>query len=72
MSVSAARRDATERQRLSGLRSECLPGDAPQERVLSTAHFALRYGRRFASAVWEQMEVDSDWIQVIEPEGVGA
>ena len=69
---SAARRDDTVRQRLSGLRAECLPGGAPQERVLSTAHFVLRYGRSFASAVWEQMEVDKDRVQVIEPEGGGA
>ena len=69
---SAARRDDAARQRLDGLRAECLPGAAPQERVLSTAHFALRYGRSFASAVWEQMEVDSDRVQVIDPEGVSA
>ena len=65
---SAARRDETTRGRLEGLREECLPGAAPQERVVSTAHFALHYGRSFADAVRAQLVVDSDRVQVIDPE----
>ena len=66
---AAARLDDTVSQRLQGVRADCLPGGAPQERALSTAHFNLQYGRSFAEAVRDQLEVDSDRVQVIDPEG---
>lgn len=64
---AAARLDKTAGQRLDAIRSACLPDGAPQERVLSVAHFALTYGQDFAAAVWEQMDHDSDRIQIIDP-----
>ena len=67
LSKALARSDETTRLRLDALRSACLPGGTPQERTLSTAHFALEYGPAFATAVWEQMDPDSDKIQIIDP-----
>ena len=65
--ASASRQDSTSRQRLEDVRSRCLPLGTPQERTLSTAHFALTYGRDFAASVWDQMALNSDRIQIIEP-----
>ena len=62
------RRDETVRSRCAALRSSCLPGGAPQERGLSTAHFALRYGVGFGTAVLSQLDVESDAVQIIDPE----
>ena len=66
-SAAAVRRDDTVRSRCAALRSACLPGGAPQERGLSTAHFALRYGVGFGAAVLSQLDAESDAIQVIDP-----
>ena len=70
--ASASRQDSTFRQRLEDVRSRCLPLGTPQERTLSTAHFALTYGRDFSSSVWNQMDLESDRVQIIDPGGRGA
>jgi hypothetical protein len=67
-SAAAVRRDETGRARVEALRAACLPGGAPQERALSVAHFALRYGAPFAAAVLAQLDPVSDVVQVIDPE----
>jgi bacillithiol biosynthesis cysteine-adding enzyme BshC len=67
-SAAVVRRDETLRSRSAALRSACLPGGAPQERGLSTAHFALRYGLGFGAAVLSQLDPESDAVQVIDPE----
>jgi hypothetical protein len=67
-SAAAVRRDQTTRARTEALRAACMPVGAPQERWFSTAHFALRYGRSFAAAVMGQLDVESDTVQVIDPE----
>jgi bacillithiol biosynthesis cysteine-adding enzyme BshC len=67
-SAAAVRRDQTLRARTEALRASCLPQEAPQERFLSTAHFALRYGLSFGSAVMEQLDVESDAVQIVDPE----
>jgi hypothetical protein len=69
-SAAALRRDDTVRSRCEALRSVCLPHGAPQERGLSTAHFALRYGVTFGAAVLGQLDVESDAVQVVDPEAV--
>ena len=65
---AAARLDETARWRLEAIRCACLPAGAPQERLLSVAHFALTYGQDFATTVWQQMDHDSDRIQIVDPE----
>jgi hypothetical protein len=67
-SAAAVRRDRTVRARTEALRAACLPAGAPQERWLSTAHFALRYGRSFGAAVLSQLDVESDAVQIVDPE----
>jgi bacillithiol synthase len=67
-SAAAVRRDDTTRSRCESLRAACLPGGAPQERGLATAHFALRYGIGIGAAVLSQLDVDSAAVQVIDPE----
>ncbi len=67
-SAAAVRRDQTVRARTESLRAACLPGGAPQERFLSTAHFALRYGLGLGSAVMGQLDVESDAVQIVDPE----
>ena len=62
------RRDQTVRSRTESLRAACLPSGAPQERVLSIAHFALRYGLAFGRAVLDQLDVESDAMQIVDPE----
>jgi bacillithiol biosynthesis cysteine-adding enzyme BshC len=67
-SAAAVRRDQTVRARTESLRTACLPGGAPQERTLSTAHFALRYGLGLGAAVMDQLDVESDAVQIVDPE----
>ena len=67
-SAAAVRRDQTVRARTESLRAACLPGGAPQERFLSTAHFALRYGLGFGPAVMSQLDIESDAVQIVDPE----
>ena len=66
--AAAVRRDELVRSRSTALRDACLPGGAPQERGLAVAHFALRYGAGFGGAVMAQLDVESDRVQVIDPE----
>ena len=70
--AAAVRRDDTLRQRCESIRAACLPLGRPQERVLCTAHFALRHGPGFALRAWEQLDVSSDAIQIVDPQGVEA
>ena len=69
---AAARREQAALQQVDDLRSVCLPLGAPQERVVSTAHFALTYGQSFSTSVWDQMDLDSDRIQIIDPQANGS
>ena len=68
MCAAAVRRDEVLLRRLQALRDACTPGGAPQERVVASAHYPLRYGKCFAASAYEQLEVGSDLIQVIDPE----
>ena len=70
--AAASRQDVTARRRVEEVRSRCLPLGTPQERTLSTAHFALTYGRDFVSSVWNQMALDSDRIQIVDPHNAGS
>jgi uncharacterized protein YllA (UPF0747 family) len=67
VSASAVRRDQTVRSRTEALRAACLPRGAPQERVLSVAHFILRYGLDFGRGVLDQLDVESDAVQIVDP-----
>lgn len=64
---AAARRDEVRARRLDRLRETVLPGGRLQERVVASAHFPGKYGRRFAEAVGEQMELDGATLQVVTP-----
>jgi hypothetical protein len=44
-----------------------LPGGKLQERVVASAHYPGKYGRRFAEAVSDQMELDGGVLQVVTP-----
>ena len=70
--AATARRQDDARRGIDSVRSTCLPMGSPQERVMATADFALTYGRQFSQAVWEQIDVDSDAIQIIDPQGAGS
>ena len=69
--AAAVRRDETLRHRCESVRGACLPLGRPQERVLCTAHFVLRYGPGFAARAWDQLDVTSDAIQIVDPDEVG-
>ncbi|HEX2162953.1 MAG TPA: bacillithiol biosynthesis cysteine-adding enzyme BshC, partial [Thermoanaerobaculia bacterium] len=64
---AAARRDEVASGRIARLRETALPGGRLQERVVASAHFPGKYGRRFAEAVWQQMELDGATLQVVTP-----
>ncbi|MDX1382836.1 MAG: bacillithiol biosynthesis cysteine-adding enzyme BshC [Thermoanaerobaculia bacterium] len=68
LNAAVVQRDEVVRRRLAGVREACLPGGAPQERVVASAHYALRHGLRFAAAAYAQLDPGSDRIQIIDPE----
>lgn len=65
--AAAARREEVHARRLERLRDTVLPGGKLQERVVASAHYPGKYGRRFADAVSEQMELDGGVLQVVTP-----
>lgn len=65
--TAAARRDEVRSRRVERLRQVCLPDGALQERTLVAAHYAGKYGERFARALWDQVELDGRRLQVVEP-----
>jgi bacillithiol biosynthesis cysteine-adding enzyme BshC len=70
VSAAVVRRDDIVRARFDALRAACLPGGAPQERALATAHFALRHGLGFGAAVLAQLDVASDAVQIVDPDAM--
>ncbi|HEX9668619.1 MAG TPA: bacillithiol biosynthesis cysteine-adding enzyme BshC [Thermoanaerobaculia bacterium] len=70
--AAAARRDEVGRRRVEQLREAVLPGGKLQERVVSSAHFPGKYGDAFAAALWEQMELGPETLQVVVPGAEGA
>lgn len=68
---AAARSDEVRRRRIEQLRETCLPLGRPQERVVSAAHFPGKHGEGFAAGLWEQLELDPRWLQVVVPEEEG-
>lgn len=66
--AAAVRHDELLRKRCRAVRGACLPLGAPQERVLSSAWFPLRFGREFVAAAWRQLEVGAGTIQIVKPE----
>ncbi len=62
-----ARRQEVERGRAQSLRTVCRPLGAPQERVVSTAHFPGKYGERFVEAYFEQLGLDPSKLHVVCP-----
>jgi bacillithiol biosynthesis cysteine-adding enzyme BshC len=71
MCAAAVRRDEMVLSRCEALRRAVLPGGTPQERTLTTAHFALRYGPAFVDAAWRGLDVGADTVQVIDPDAAG-
>ncbi len=67
LASAVARNRETDRQRLRDLRDTCRPLGAPQERILSSAHFPGKYGERFVDALFEQLDLDPRPLQVISP-----
>ncbi|MEE2775791.1 MAG: bacillithiol biosynthesis cysteine-adding enzyme BshC [Acidobacteriota bacterium] len=68
MCAAAVRRDEVVHGRLESLRDACAPGGSPQERSVCVAHYALRHGLGFGAAAYNQLEVGSDLIQIVDPE----
>ncbi|MEM9290499.1 MAG: bacillithiol biosynthesis cysteine-adding enzyme BshC [Acidobacteriota bacterium] len=68
---AVARGDEVKKRRLEGLREAVLPGGKLQERALSTAHFPGKYGAGLAEALWQQLDLDGRWLQVIVPDPSG-
>ena len=60
-----ARRHEVWGRRLDQLRTACLPGGHPQERVLSVAHFLTRHGPEIATILADQIELDPRPLHVI-------
>ncbi len=60
-----ARRHEVWGRRLDQLRTACLPGGHPQERVFSVAHFLTRYGPDIASILADQLDLDPRPLHVI-------
>lgn len=67
LAEAVARRREIDRRRAVDLRDTCRPLGRLQERVLSSAHFPGKYGDRFVTVMFEQMELDSGNLQVILP-----
>ena len=65
--AAAARRDAVAHQRFRQLRTAVRPGGKPQERVISAAYFAGRFGEAFGAALLDQLDLDPRRLSVIDP-----
>ena len=55
------------RKRTRDLRDSCRPQGQLQERILSTSYFPGKFGDRFVEALFEQLELDPRYLQVISP-----
>ncbi len=64
---AAARKDEVRSKRARSLSEAIRPGGVPQERKLSVAHFAGRYGAGFVERIRQDLELDPGRIQVIDP-----
>ncbi len=64
---AAARRDETARQRFAALVRLLRPEDAPQERVISPAHFVGEYGDGFGAALLDGLDLDPRRLSLIDP-----
>ena len=65
--AAAARRGGVAQQRFDHLRQATRPGGGLQERVLSTAWFAGRYGGDFGAALLEQLALDPRHLVLVDP-----
>ncbi len=65
--AAAARLDSVGQQRFNQLRLATRPAGALQERLLSTAWFAGRYGEIFGAALLDQLTLDPRQLAVIDP-----
>ena len=76
VAAAVARRHDVWRRRLEQVRTACLPGGKPQERLLSVAHFLDRYGPGFADVFCDQLGLDPRSLHVIRvspaPKAAGA
>jgi len=66
------RRDAVQLRRLERLREACLPLGVLQERTLSVAHFAARYGDAFVETLLAELDLDPRALQVLSIDGAPA
>ncbi len=64
---AVARKSEIDRRRLEDLRDSCRPLGTLQERSLATAHFPGKYGDRFVSSLFEQIDLDPTRLQIISP-----
>ncbi len=62
-----ARKQETERRRAEILRAVCRPLGGLQERVVSTAHFPGKYGRRLVEAYFDQLGLEPAKLHVVSP-----
>lgn len=65
--AAAARRDGVSQQRFEHLRLVTRPDGVMQERLLSTAWFAGRYGEGFGDALLEQLALDPRRLALVDP-----
>lgn len=65
--AAAARRGGVAQQRFESLRQATRPEGGLQERVLSTAWFAGRYGDLFGQALLDQLELDPRRLVLVDP-----
>ena len=65
--AAAARRDGISQHRLEHLRQVARPDGVMQERLLSTAWFAGRYGEGFGGALLEQLALDPRRLVLVDP-----
>ena len=65
--AAAARRGGVAQQRFESLRQATRPGGGLQERVLSTAWFAGRYGAIFGQALLDQLVLDPRRLVLVDP-----
>jgi uncharacterized protein YllA (UPF0747 family) len=69
---AAARRDAATRERLASLAALVRPEGALQERVVCAAHFELRWGDGFATALLDGLELDPRRLSIVDPASASA
>jgi bacillithiol synthase len=70
--ATAARRDETTHQRFEQLLATARPAGRPQERALTAAHFTLRYGAGFGTALLDGLDCDPRRLAVIDPDAARA